>query len=156
MSKQDYESVIAIIRVILGERVKIPNIPVDALLQEAGNLLLVAGEDLIPFTAVGLNWEEHGATLPVKTGTLRYAQSVWVTQRYSQEEAQKEWNQKSGEANELRSDLISDFEFAFRKRDDLLSRLNEIKGGTGHADMIQDLSELGMTVILQNRFWSES
>ena len=115
MSKQDYESVIAIIKAIPGEEVKKPNIPVDALLQEEGNLLLVAGEDRIPFTAVGLNWEELGATLPVKTGALRYAQSVWVTQRYSQEEAQKEWNQKSGEAYELRSDLISKFEFAFRK-----------------------------------------
>ncbi|MEL6562739.1 MAG: hypothetical protein AAFQ94_31510, partial [Bacteroidota bacterium] len=79
MSKQDYESVIAIIKAIPGEEVKKPNIPVDAFLQEAENLQLIAGEDQVPLTAVGLKWEEHGATLPVKTGALRYAQSVWMT-----------------------------------------------------------------------------
>lgn len=142
MSKQDFESVEAIIRAIPAIEVKKPTIPIDAFLQEAENLFFVASEDQIPLTAAGLNWEEHGASLQVKTGALRYTQSVWVTQRYSQKEAQKEWDEKSGEAYELKEDLISDFAFAFRKRSDLQSRLNEINKGTGHADMIQDLSDL--------------
>lgn len=142
MSKQDYENVLAEIMAIPGSEAKIPNIPVDTFLQEAENLRLVAGEDKDALVNAGLNWEEHGATLPVKTGALRHAQSVWITQRYSQEDAQKEWNEKSEEAYEFRDELMSDFGFAFRKRSDLLGRLDQINSGAGDADMIQDISDL--------------
>ena len=37
---------------------------------------------------------------------------------------------------------MASFRFAFRRRPDLLGRVREVTDGTGHADMIQDLSDL--------------
>jgi hypothetical protein len=73
---------------------------------------------------------------------LRYAQSVWNKDRYSQEEAQKIWNEQSPDAYDLRDQLLHSFRFAYRNREDLIAKVSAITDGSGHADMIQDLSDL--------------
>ncbi|MEL6561562.1 MAG: hypothetical protein AAFQ94_25460 [Bacteroidota bacterium] len=142
MSKTDFENQLAIIMAIPGVEIRKPDIPIDVFLQEAENLNLVAGQDQAALVGAGLKWEKFGASLEEKAGALRYAQSNWITTRYSQEEAERQWDERSGVAYELKDDLIADYRFAFRYREDLLSRLSEVVSGTSHADMIQDLSDL--------------
>ena len=46
--------------------------------------------------------------------------------------------------DDLRNELEHSFRYAFRSRPDLLSRVAAIEDGTGHADMLQDLSDLSV------------
>jgi len=82
--------------------------------------------------------------MPVRAGALREAQSLWYKERFSREEAQKEWNEKSPDAYDLRDTLLHTFRFAFRNESDLTSRVAIIAEGTGNADMIQDLNDLAL------------
>lgn len=142
MSKENYETKLSLLKSIPLEEVKRINMPVDSYLQEAEDLYVWAQEDKRALEAVGLNWIIYMEDLPVRAGALRHAQSLWVSERYGREEARKEWDLRSPDAYALREELLNAFRFAFREREDLLSRTQEITAGFGHADMIQDLSDL--------------
>ncbi len=64
--------------------------------------------------------------LPVRAGALREAQSIWFKDRYSQEEAQREWKAVSPEAYDLRDELLHDFRYAFRNDPVLMGRVSAI------------------------------
>ena len=142
MSKENYEGKLATLEPIANNNPARPAMPIDAALQEAENLFVWAQADQAALEGIGFDWATWGVDLPVRAGALRYAQSLWVSERYSQEEAQRNWKAAAPTAYELRDDLLADFRYAFRKRDDLLSRVREISEGSGDADMIQDLSDL--------------
>ncbi|WP_062057557.1 hypothetical protein [Aquimarina longa] len=143
MSKENYDAKLAELNEIAPNEVKTPNMPVDNALQEAENLHVWSGVDKnILINKSGLNWKLFGEDIPIRAGALRHAQSLWVSERYSQEEANRMWKEKSPNAYEMRDDLLNDFRYAFRKNPELLSRVREINNGTGNADMIQDLSDL--------------
>ena len=142
MSKENFETKLPVLEAMPSNEIRTPDIPVDVYLQEAENLSVIATEDKKSLTASGLDWKMYGEDLAVRAGALRYAQSLWIKDRYTQEEAQKEWKERSPQAYEERNDLLAAFRFAFRRRPDLLGRVREVTDGTGHADMIQDLSDL--------------
>ncbi|MEW7290636.1 hypothetical protein [Aquimarina sp. 2304DJ70-9] len=145
MSKENFESKLAVLNTMAINEVKTPNMPVDNALQEAENLFIWASDDKKALIGnSGLDWAKFAKDLPVRAGALRHAQSLWVSERYGQEEANKAWKEQSPKAYELRDDLLDDFRYAFRKRPDLLSRVREIANGQGNADMIQDLSDLSV------------
>ncbi|MBR09744.1 MAG: hypothetical protein CMP48_18920 [Rickettsiales bacterium] len=143
MSKSNYDALLAEIEAIPEAEVKQPNMPIDAFLQEAADLEVWCKEDIPKLTAVGIPKAVFDS-LPVRTGALRYAQSVWSKDRYSQEEARQEWDQKSPIAIGLKDELEHAYRFAFRKRPDLLSKVQAIEEGTGNADLVQDLSDLAV------------
>ena len=142
MSKENYENKLTALEALTTEELPKLHMPVDTALQEAENLYVWALTDKATLEGIGLDWTAWGEDLPIRAGALRYAQSLWVSERYNQEEAQKTWKATAPAAYELRDDLLADFRYAFRKREDLLSRVREISEGSGHADMIQDLSDL--------------
>ncbi|WP_271784590.1 hypothetical protein [Aquimarina algiphila] len=145
MSKDNFEQKLPVFNAIPANEVKTPNIPVDNILQEAENLYVWATHDKNDLVNnSGLAWDSYAEELPVRAGALRHAQSVWVSERYGQEEANKNWKEESPKAYDLRDDLLDDFRYAFRKRTDLLGRVREIANGSGNADMIQDLSDLSV------------
>ncbi len=145
MSKDNFDQKVAVLNTIAPKDVRTPNMPVDALLQEAENLFVWASEDKVMLeNNSGLDWETFGVDLPIRAGALRHAQSLWISERYSQEEANKTWREESPKAYQLRDDLLDDFRYAFRKRTDLLSRTRQIANGYGDANMIQDLSDLSV------------
>lgn len=145
MSKQNYDHKFMVLDAIATNDVKAPNIPVDNALQEAEDLYIWAEADKEALLkSSGVDWEQFVVDIPVRAGALRHAQSLWVKERYSQEEANKIWKEESPKAYELRDDLLDDFRYAFRKRKDLLGRVKEIYNGNGDADMIQDLSDLSV------------
>lgn len=143
MSKTHYEQVLPQLEAMDANRVKQPNMPVDTFLQEASDLENWMQDDLPKLTAVGLSQATIDA-LPVRIGALRYAQSEWTKQRNTKEEATRQWEAQSSEALDLKNELEHAFRFAFRKHPDLLGKVQEVEAGTGHADLVQDLSDLSV------------
>ncbi|WP_378185857.1 hypothetical protein ACE939_12170 [Aquimarina sp. W85] len=142
MSKDNYDSKQEVLANITNDQILTPGLPIDTALQEAEDLYHWATQDQEALTNVGLDLETYVTDLPIRAGALRYAQSQWYLERYNREEAQKEWDEQSPTAYALRNELLQAFRFAFRKRSDLIRRVGEVADGTGHADMIQDLSDL--------------
>ncbi|WP_106794491.1 hypothetical protein [Aquimarina sp. Aq78] len=144
MSKENYDTKLVLLETLPQEAVKSPTIPVDVFMQEAENLFVWAEEDKETLLAKGLDWQTYAEDLPTRTGACRYAQAIWMKERYSQEEAAKTWRKESPKAYEFRNDLLADLRFAFRKRPDLIARVRAIADGEGDADMIQDLMDISV------------
>jgi hypothetical protein len=142
-SLDDYNSKIDIIKAIGEDKMAYPNMPVDVYLQETENLYQWALEDKDQLVAMGLQGEFVDDLL-VRSGVLRHAESIWAKERFSREEAEKQWMIESPQAYDLRDELITYFRFAFRKDESLLGRVSAIAEGNSHADMIQDLNDLSV------------
>jgi len=148
--KADFKARQKEVEKISKQEVILPNMPVKVYINEAEHLYRSATRDRKELEAASLDTvtiEE----LKVRTGVCRVAQSLLVSERNLKEDAQKEWDEKSPIAYELKGQLTHDCDFAFRKEPALLKRLNEIREGDGHADMIQDLSDLS---VLCEKNWS--
>ncbi|RED94090.1 hypothetical protein [Marinoscillum furvescens] len=143
MSKTHFEQLLPQLEAMEADRVKQPNMPVDTFLQEAADLEVWMQEDLPKLTAVGLPQRTIDA-LPVRLGALRHAQSEWTRKRNTKEEAARQWEAQSSEAMDLKNELEHAFRFAFRKHPDLLGKVQEVEAGLGHADLVQDLSDLSL------------
>jgi len=136
------------IEAIPNDQIRYPNMPVGVFIQEAENLYTWCQKDKDALISKGLDWAVV-SDIPVRAGAMREAQSVWFKTRFSREEAQKEWNEKSPGAYDLRDDLLRDLRYGFRKSSELLSRVAEIDAGSGHADMIQDLNDIAVLAAAQ-------
>ncbi|MDY6935254.1 MAG: hypothetical protein SVZ03_13655 [Spirochaetota bacterium] len=144
MSNLDYyNEKLAAIQAIPDSEIRRPGIPVDVYLQEAENLFHWSQEDKKELTDRGLDWGLV-EDMQKRCGALREAQSRWITTRFSHEEAERLWTEKSPLAYDLRDELLHTFRFAYRKQPDILGRVDEIAQDTGHADMIQDLNDLSV------------
>ncbi len=141
MSKAQFDQLLPTLEKIPEKQVSYPNIPVDVALQESEDLLVWCQSDKEKLTQSGLDWLIV-KDLPVRTGACRYCQSQWQKDYRSVEEAQKEWALKSPDAYVLRNDMIHHFLHAYYKMPDLYARTQKIAEGSGHADMIQDLSDI--------------
>jgi len=139
----DFKSMQKQINAVSGEDLKQPGMPVDIFNQEAEKQHLVAIRDKKELTGAGLSYDIV-EELPVRIGALRYLQSELVSSRHEKDEAERLWKEKSVVAYQLHKQLLHDCSFAFRNDPSLLSRVNEIREGNGHADMIQDLSDLAV------------
>lgn len=141
---ENYHTKLAALQEIPEDEIRSPkSIPVDVFLQEAENLYHWCKEDKAELTAKGLS-AGLLRDLPVRSGALREAQSRWIVSRFTREEAEQEWREKSPLAYDFRNELLHTFRFAYRNKSDLLSRVNAIREGSGHADMIQDLNDLAV------------
>ncbi|MBK6267336.1 hypothetical protein JKA74_20000 [Marivirga sp. S37H4] len=140
MSKENFESLQGSIEALLPADTKIPNMPVDVFVQEASDLQEWSRQDREQLIAVGVG-EVYFDTLEARIGALRYAQSVWNKDQYTKEEAQQEWDELSPLAYDLKNEIEHAFRFAFRKRQDLLNKVQGVEEGSGHADLVQDLPE---------------
>jgi len=125
------------------KQVELPTMPMDVYNQQAENLAIWAREDLSELQARGLT-PELLDDLEKRTDASRYAQGIWFKERHARQEAEMEWREQSPAAYKLRDRLIDEFEFAFYQKPSLLARVDEVKKGTGHADMIQDLTNLAL------------
>lgn len=137
---EDYNSQLTSMKALAAADVKIPTIPVDHAIQEAENLHPVSIKYKDNFIAVGFP-EENFDVLQARTGALREAQSRWIVNYNAQQDAIKEWDEKSPEAFELQRKLNQIFRYAYRKEKRLLGRVKEIAKGSGNYDLIQDLND---------------
>ncbi len=139
----DYQAKLNAITAIADEETKSPNMPIDTYLQEAENLHHWCEDDKQQLTGVGLDWTQV-QEIPIRAGALREAQSIWFKERFTREEAEKQWNEQSPEGYDLRNQLLHSLHFAYRDAVDLAGRVSAIADGRGHADMIQDLNDIAV------------
>lgn len=142
-STTDYNSLLAEIQSISPESVIIPNMPIDVFVQEAENLYHWSIDDQQALTRTGLDWNLV-LSLQARSGACREAQSLWIKERNTRQQAEQDWKDQAPAAFNLRDQLIHDFRFAFRKFDGLLARVDEIAQGDTNSDMVQDLNDLSV------------
>lgn len=140
-STTDYNELLPVFTEMKPADVLIPNIPIDVFVQEAENLYHWCIDDQLALTKVGLNWD-FVTTLPARTGACREAQSLWIKERNTRQDAEQAWKDEGPAAFDLRDQLLHDFRFAFRKSEGLLKRVDEIAQGDTNSDMVQDLNDL--------------
>lgn len=140
---EDFSAKKAAIEAIPAEQVKLPNMPVSIFIQETENLYRWCRDDKTALTGVGLDWALV-EDLSVGAGALREAESNWFKERYSREEAAKEWEIKTPEAYDMRDSLLRAMRYAYRHDNNLINRVREISEGSGHADMVQDLNDIAV------------
>ncbi|WP_346856491.1 hypothetical protein [uncultured Draconibacterium sp.] len=139
--QQDYDLCYDAFMALPDEEVQAPEIPVDAAVQESENLYFWSLADKAELMAAGLP-ETTIDTLTVRSGACRVAEALWKSERYTPQEAQKEWAERSPAAYELRDRIQHTFRYAYRNNELLLGRVSAIAEGSGDADLIQDLSDL--------------
>ena len=144
MSKQDYDKKLATLKAIPTENIKIPNVPIDAYLQEAENLYLWVQEDKKALLAINLDWQQYVEDITVRTAALRHAQSLWIQRKTGQEKSQLAWREKLPIAYALRSDLLADYRYAYKDNTPVLLALKDIAKGKRYSDLIQDLTDLSV------------
>ena len=143
MNLEDYQNKIDEIEAIPEDELKLPNAPVSIMVQEAENQFEWCKDDKKELTKTGLDWNMV-LDIPARAGALRQSESNWKSVSRARQDAEKEWKEKSPGAYDLRDRLVHDFTYAFRNEDELKTKLAEIRDGDGHADMIQDLSDLSV------------
>ena len=139
----DYNATIETIRAIPDDKTLEPAMPVDTYLQEGENLAKWSMMDAEALTTIGIT-QEMLSNLPVRAGALREAQSIWVKDHNSQQDAQREWAEAAPAAFAMRDELLHTFRYAYRNDPVILSRVAEIAEGDSNADMIQDLNDLSL------------
>lgn len=139
----DYNELLSVIMGIKQADVLSPNMPIDVSVQEAENLYHWCKDDQQALTGVGLNWN-FVTGLPVRSGACREAQSLWIKERNTRQQAEQDWKEQAPAAFDLRDQLIHTFRFAFRKFEGLLARVDEIALGDTNSDMVQDLNDLSV------------
>ena len=140
---EDYNATIETIRAIPDDKTLEPAMPVDTYLQEGENLAKWSMMDAEALATIGITTEILN-DLPVRAGALREAQSIWVKDHNSQQDAQREWSEAAPEAFAMRDQLLHDFRYAYRNDAAILARVAEIAEGDTNADMIQDLNDLSL------------
>ena len=141
--KEDYNLKLAEAQELPAENVLNPYMPMGVYCQEAEDLAVWATEDLAKLAAAGLP-ETYLAEIPIWAGATHQAQSLWMREKQSQEEAEQQWAEKSPEAYDFRNQMIHGLRYAFRKHPDLLAQVATIAEGESDADMIQDLNDISV------------
>jgi hypothetical protein len=141
--KSDYQEKIGAIMAIPKDQVLSPSIPMDTYHQEAEYFVHTAEEDKDQLIPAGFPLELIEDTHK-RIGASRIAHSRWRNEVKEWEKAEMEWKEKSSEAFAFRDKLVRDFDFAYRKRQDLQRIISEIRDGYGNDDMIEDVHRLGL------------
>ena len=129
---EDYTALQTEIEAIEEKGLRYPTMPMGIYLQEAEDLYHWVQADKDSFGAVGFAWADI-EKLPTMIGAARYAQSQWNSTRFTKEEAQKEYNERSPHAYDLRDRLVHHMLFAYRGHSDLMERVRAIAEGSGEA-----------------------
>ncbi|TLX73736.1 hypothetical protein E9993_14860 [Labilibacter sediminis] len=140
---EDYAAMLEEAKSISSENIKIPYMPVGIYAQEAEDLYYWSTKDKDQLLAVGLS-ETVYSELPVCAGALREAQSIWMEDLKTRQEAEEEWAQQSPMAFDFRDMLVHTYRYAYRNDVTLLNNVAAIAQGDDITDMIQDLNDLAV------------
>ena len=142
-NQKDYAAKLEAAKNLVKEEVQVPYIPVGIYLQEAEDLYHWSKEDQAQLLTTGLQKSVIN-DLPSLAGACREAQSIWMKDLQTKEEAEEKWSNESPKMFDFRDQLLHSFRYAFRENQDLLARVNDIAEGYGNADMVQDLNDLAI------------
>lgn len=118
-----------------------PTVPVNVIVQEADDLYLWCQDDQEQLIQAGIDWNQV-SLIPICAKICREFQSQWLKNYKSTDKIKKEWETKSPEAMNLRTELLHDFGFAFRKDEQLLAQLKEFTQKQSRASLVQSLNDL--------------
>ncbi|WP_421920040.1 hypothetical protein [Marinifilum sp.] len=131
------------IEAIKDESIVAITMPVNIYLQEAEDMARCAKIDTAELATINVS-EEQVDDLQVRIGACRQVQSLWVDDQHKTNEAEDTWADIQEQANELKSELIHTFRYAFRKDESALSAIADIAEGRTNSDTIQDLNDLSV------------
>ena len=140
---ENYEELKELIEAVPNDEVKLPNQPIDDFAASSETLAIEAQHDKEVLTKAGLDGKIINEITPL-AGALRYLQANWMSEYRARQEAQKEWQQQSPDAYQLRDEMLHHFTFAYRNDSYLLQKVRRIREGRSNADMVQDLVELAV------------
>ncbi len=138
---EDFDLTLPLLLAIPAGDVRAPDMPADVAAQEGEDLFAWAQPDKEQLMAAGLDWSLV-ESLRSAAAALREAESRWLVERYARDEAREDWKNKAPGAYALRAEMLHDGRYAYRNHGAATGKLRQIARGTGHADMIQDLSDL--------------
>jgi hypothetical protein len=125
------------------DRIKPISTPVAIFLYEADSLHTRGTIDLQELIAVGMP-QNLLDRIKMITSSLRTAQVNWEEKKTEKQKAKEIWKEESKNLYALRSELLQAMCFAYRKDEQLMRKLRDIKKGRSHASAIQDLSNLSV------------
>ena len=141
LSTIDNDELLLQIRTFKSGNTGSPTVPVNVVVQEADDLYLWCQDDQEQLVQAGIDWDQV-LLIPVCAKICREFQSQWLKNYKSADKDKLEWETKSPEALKLRSELLHDFEFAFRKNEQLLAQIKEIAQKQSRASLVQSLNDL--------------
>lgn len=139
--RQDFEGMQPKLDALKAKDVRIPDMPVDQVLQEAEIMEAAAAEDAEKLGSVGFDT----AIIPelaTAIGVLRYTQARLTAALGEVQEAAGKWAGEEPAAYELRADLLAAMAYALRDVNDAAKSIKKIREGTSNADMLLDLKAL--------------
>lgn len=139
----DNDELLHTIRTFKSGKAGSPTVPVNVLVQEADDLYLWCQDDQEQLMLAGLDWNQV-SLIPACAKICREFQSQWLKNYKSADKTKLEWESKSPEAVNLRSELLHDFGFAFRNNEQLLAQLKEITREQSRASFVQSLNDLAV------------
>ena len=98
-------------------------------------------KDLNQLSRIGIS-EDKIEDLKVRTDTLRETQTLWIEDKKTVPEAQKQWEEFAKTAYALQDELLQTFRYAFRNHHELRQKVKWHPKRKNHAYLIQDLSNL--------------
>ncbi|MCK3685164.1 hypothetical protein [Maribellus sp. YY47] len=125
------------------EDVKLPNTPIDEYVVSVNTLAIDANEDRDVLAGAGMDVNLIDELTPL-SGALSYLQAEWMGIFRARENAVVEWKEQSPPAFSFRDELLHDFSFAYRNREDVRKKVARIREGSSNADMVQDLLEIAV------------
>ncbi len=137
-AQEFYEKNLPIIQSINDNDIVGLSMPQEQAATESEQLLLVATNHKDLLTARGLN-PVFIDTLEERAGTFAYAAVNFDINTKKVSVFKELWNEKSDIAYNLRRKIINEFDFAFRKNNEAIENLKEVKKGRGDKDMVLDL-----------------
>ena len=140
---QDYAEAQGDAQKLTAEDILTPRIPIGIYLQEAENLSQTALADIKKLIAAGLS-EKVIANIQLYAGACREEQSIWNREYNARQVAEQQWAEQMPLGYNLREKLAHAFSYAFRADESLLKKVRAFRVGRGHADMIQDLSDIAV------------
>nr|WP_321356170.1 hypothetical protein [uncultured Draconibacterium sp.] len=126
-----------------SEELKTPNKPVKEYVVSVNTLAVDANEDREALAGAGMdvNLIDELTTL---SGALSYLQAEWMSIFRAREDAVVEWKEQAPQAFIFRDELLHDFSFAYRNREDVRKKVARIREGDSQPDMVQDLLEIAV------------
>lgn len=121
--------------------VKKPTMPIEDVVGESQALYYWSKDDEPKLLSIGIKTEAI-ESLPVLSRALKAAESLWIAKKNELEDIHTQWNTESEEAEDFRSQMLHTFRYAFRKNEQVLSKIRLIGKGYTNNDLVQDLNDL--------------
>lgn len=115
--------------------------PLSVFVQEADDVYLWCQDDKDALTHVGLEWASI-ELIPESAMLCRSFQSQWQKKLKSTSRLRKEWSRVASEAKNIHSELLHDYNFAFRKDAQLVVKLKDMTSVSSQSKLVQSLNDM--------------